>query len=104
MEELKEIYWLELEDPRLIPFNVNAAYAAGGGTRMEGKWMYQLLSYVKYCQFMILTFIAVLLWVTGLWTVGVMPTNGILPTCPCPVGLAKDRMRKMRKGSDIRRT
>jgi hypothetical protein len=39
-----------------------------------------------------------------LWTVGVMPTNGILPTCPCPVGLAKDRMRKMRKGSDIRRT
>jgi hypothetical protein len=44
--------------------------------------MYQLLAYVKYCQSIILTFIAGLLWVMGLWTMGVMPDNGILPPLP----------------------
>jgi hypothetical protein len=31
-EELKKIYGPEIEDPRLVPFNVDAAYASGGGT------------------------------------------------------------------------
>jgi hypothetical protein len=31
------------------------------------------LSYVKYCQFIILTFIVGLLSVIGWWTMGVMP-------------------------------
>jgi hypothetical protein len=31
-EELSKIHGLELEDPRFVPFNVNATYAAGGGT------------------------------------------------------------------------
>jgi hypothetical protein len=31
-EELRKIHGLELEDPRSMPFNVDAAYAAGGGT------------------------------------------------------------------------
>jgi hypothetical protein len=30
---LKKIHGLDLEDPRLVPFNVDTAYAAGGGTR-----------------------------------------------------------------------
>jgi hypothetical protein len=50
--------------------------------------MYQL-SYVKYCQFIILTFIVGLLWTTSLLTVGVIPNNDILPPLPRPVGLAK---------------
>jgi hypothetical protein len=29
---LKKIYGPELEDPRLMPFNVDATYAAGEGT------------------------------------------------------------------------
>jgi hypothetical protein len=32
MEELKKIQRSELEDPRFVPFNVNAMYATGGGT------------------------------------------------------------------------
>jgi hypothetical protein len=32
MEELKKIHRLELEDLRLVPFNVNATYATDGGT------------------------------------------------------------------------
>jgi membrane protein DedA with SNARE-associated domain len=50
--------------------------------------MYQFY-YVNYYQYIILTFIAGLLWATGLWTVGVMPDNDILPPLPRPVGLAK---------------
>jgi hypothetical protein len=64
--------------------------------------MYQL-SYVKYYQFIILVFIAGILWATGLWNVGVMPDNGILPPLPRPVDLTKDGTRKRRKGSDLRR-
>jgi hypothetical protein len=43
------------------------------------------LSFINYCQFVTLKFIAGLLWVTGLWTVGVMLDIGIVP----PLGLAK---------------
>jgi hypothetical protein len=50
--------------------------------------MYQF-SYVKYCQFIILTFIAVLLWAMGLWAVGVIPDIDILPPLTHPVSLAK---------------
>jgi hypothetical protein len=31
IKELKKIHELELEDPRLAHFNVDAVYAAGGG-------------------------------------------------------------------------
>jgi hypothetical protein len=31
-QELKKIHEPELEDPRLVPFNVDTAYASGGGT------------------------------------------------------------------------
>jgi hypothetical protein len=31
-EELKKIHMPDLEDPRSVPFNVNDAYDAGGGT------------------------------------------------------------------------
>jgi hypothetical protein len=65
--------------------------------------MYQL-SYVKYCQFIILIFIVGLLWTTGLWTVGVTLDNGVLPPLPRPIGLAKAGTRKWRKGFDVRRT
>jgi hypothetical protein len=66
--------------------------------------MYQLMSYVKYCQFIILTFIISLLWAMGLWTLGVMPDNDVLPSLPHPVVLAKDGTRRRRKGSDVRRS
>jgi hypothetical protein len=56
--------------------------------------MYQLLSYVKYCQIIILAFITDLLWVIGLWIVGVMPNNGILPPPPRPVGVTKAETRE----------
>jgi hypothetical protein len=32
MEELRKIHVPELQDLRLVPFNVDAAYATGGGT------------------------------------------------------------------------
>jgi hypothetical protein len=66
--------------------------------------MYQLLFYVKYCQFIILTFIVGLIWATGWWIVGVMPDSGILPPIPHPVGPAKAGMSKKRKGSNVRRS
>jgi hypothetical protein len=31
MEELRKIHRPELQDPRLVPFNVDVAYTAGGG-------------------------------------------------------------------------
>jgi hypothetical protein len=31
-QELKKIHGPELEDPRSVPFNVNAVYASGEGT------------------------------------------------------------------------
>jgi hypothetical protein len=31
MEELRKIHELELQDPRLVPFNVDAAYVACKG-------------------------------------------------------------------------
>jgi hypothetical protein len=31
-EELRKIHKPELENPRSVPFNVDVAYAAGGGT------------------------------------------------------------------------
>jgi hypothetical protein len=65
--------------------------------------MYQL-SYVKYCQFIILIFIVGLLWTTGLWTVGVTLDNGVLHPLPRPIGLAKAGTRKWSKGFDVRRT
>jgi hypothetical protein len=34
-KELKQIKGPLLEDPRSVPFNVDAAYAAGGGTPHE---------------------------------------------------------------------
>jgi hypothetical protein len=43
--------------------------------------MYQL-SYINYCQFAILTFIIGLLSAMGLWTIGLMLDNGILPLLP----------------------
>jgi hypothetical protein len=66
--------------------------------------MYQLLSYVKYCKFIILTFIAGLFWATELWTVGIMPDSEVLPPLPCPVSLTKVGMMKMGKGLNVRRT
>jgi hypothetical protein len=71
---------------------------------MEGKRMHQLLSYVKYCQFIILTFIASLLWAMGLWTVRVILDNGVLPLLPHSVGPAKAEMSKTRKGSTVKRS
>jgi hypothetical protein len=32
MEELKKIHRQKLEDPRSVPFNVDVAYAVGGGS------------------------------------------------------------------------
>jgi hypothetical protein len=32
MEELKKIHGLDVQDLRLVPFDVPAAYATGGGT------------------------------------------------------------------------
>jgi hypothetical protein len=32
MEELRKIHVSELQDPRSVPFNVDTAYATGGGT------------------------------------------------------------------------
>jgi hypothetical protein len=37
-QELKKIHGPELEDPRLVPFNVDAAYAMGGGT-LHGRYV-----------------------------------------------------------------
>jgi hypothetical protein len=31
-EELRKIHMPELEDPRFVPFNIDVAYAVGGGT------------------------------------------------------------------------
>jgi hypothetical protein len=56
-----------------------------------------------YCQFRILTFIAYLLWVTRLWTVGVMLDNDILPPLAHLVGLVKAGTRKQMKSSDVRK-
>jgi hypothetical protein len=57
-----KIHVPELEDPRLLPFNVNVASVAGGGTP-HGR--YGLFS-IKYYQFITLKFIVGLLWATGL--------------------------------------
>jgi hypothetical protein len=70
---------------------------------MEGMQMYQL-SYVKYCQFIILTFIADLHWATGLWTMGVMLDNNVLPPLPDPIDLTKVGTMIQRNGSNNRRT
>jgi hypothetical protein len=32
MEELRKIHGLEVQDPRLVPFNVDVVYATGGDT------------------------------------------------------------------------
>jgi hypothetical protein len=32
MKEMRKIHGPELQDPRTVPFNVDIAYAAGGGT------------------------------------------------------------------------
>jgi hypothetical protein len=32
MQELKKIHGPELEDPMAVPFNIDVAYVAGGGT------------------------------------------------------------------------
>jgi hypothetical protein len=82
---MQKIHEPELEDLTSVPFIVDAAYGAGGGTPQE---RYQLFS-VKYSQFIILTFLTGLLWVMGLWTMGAMLKNDILPPLPRPVGLAK---------------
>jgi hypothetical protein len=37
-QELKKIHGPELEDPRLVPFNVDVAYAMGGGT-LHGRYV-----------------------------------------------------------------
>jgi hypothetical protein len=55
---------------------------------MEGMRRFRLSS-VNYCQFVTLKFIAGLLWVMGLWTVGVMPDIGIVPPLPRPLGLTR---------------
>jgi hypothetical protein len=31
-KELRKIHEPQLEDPRLVPFNIDVAYAVGGGT------------------------------------------------------------------------
>jgi hypothetical protein len=62
--KLKKIHGLELEDLRSLPFNVDAAYAVGGGT-LHGRY---LLFSVKYCQFITFKFIRGLLWAMRLWT------------------------------------
>jgi hypothetical protein len=64
--------------------------------------MYQLLSYIEYCELIILTFITVLLWTMGLWTVGAMPDNDVLPPLSRRVNLAKAGTRKTRKVSKVR--
>jgi hypothetical protein len=42
--------------------------------------------------------------VMGLWTMGVMPDNVVLPPLLHPVGLAKAGMSKTRKGSNVTRS
>jgi hypothetical protein len=37
-EELRKIHEPELEDPRSMPFNVDTAYATGGGT-LHGRYV-----------------------------------------------------------------
>jgi hypothetical protein len=32
MEELRKIYGSEVQDPRLVPFDLTTVYAMGGGT------------------------------------------------------------------------
>jgi hypothetical protein len=32
MEELRKVHGPYLQDPRMVPFNVDTAYATGGGT------------------------------------------------------------------------
>jgi hypothetical protein len=55
-QELKKIHGPEPEDPRLVHFNIDAAYASSGGTPHEGMSKYQLFS-VNYCQFVTLSFL-----------------------------------------------
>jgi hypothetical protein len=47
------------------------------------------MSSVMYYQFIIVTFITGLLWVMGMWNVGVMTNNGLLPPLSHPFGLIK---------------
>jgi hypothetical protein len=68
-----------------VPFNVDAAYAAGGGTP-HGRYVKISIVFIYYCQFITLKFIADLLWAAGLWTMVVMP-DGVLPPLPQPLVL-----------------
>jgi hypothetical protein len=99
---LKKIHGLELEDPRPVPFNVDTAYAASGGTP-HGKYVKISIFFVNNCQLITLKFIAGLLWATGLWTMGVM-SDGILPPLPRPLGLlTQPVIVQRRKDTNIRR-
>jgi hypothetical protein len=51
---------LDLEELRSVLFNIDVAYVAGGGTP-HGRYVMYQFSYIKYCQFLILTFIICLL-------------------------------------------
>jgi hypothetical protein len=55
----------------------------------------------KYCQFIILTFIAGLLWATGWWTMGPIPDIDVLAPVPHPVGPIKAGTTKPMKCCDI---
>jgi hypothetical protein len=73
----------DLEDPRSVPFNPNAAYAMGRGIP-HGR--YVKISIVSHLLLLVRnTFIAGSLWAMRLWTVVVM-TNGVLvPPLPRPL-------------------
>jgi hypothetical protein len=102
--ELNKIHEPELKDLRLVPFNVDVVYDASGGTLHGRQVNVSIMSYVKYCQFIILIFITGLILAMGWWTVGVMPDNSVLPLLPHPVGPTKAGMSKIRKGSNVRRS
>jgi hypothetical protein len=59
------MHGIELEHPRSMPFNVDTAYAVGGGSS-HGRYVKISIIFVNFYQFITLKFIAGLLWATGL--------------------------------------
>jgi membrane protein DedA with SNARE-associated domain len=58
---------------------------------------------VNYYQFITLKFISGLLWVTGLWTMGVM-SDGTLHPLPHPLGLLVQSVTiQQKKDTNVRR-
>jgi hypothetical protein len=87
-----------------VPFNVDVAYVAGRAPPppIEGMSRYRLF-FVNYCQFRTLKFIAGLLWVTGLWTMVVMPDGILPPLLHTLILLVQPSIAQWRKDTNVRR-